>query len=92
MEVYAAGISVKEGAPYPGRSAGLPCATSVERRWEGSAEVSRRRSSSPTTGEGLNLELRNGAGGVTVTGDIEGRAEMHCAYSEGRGRNPREKE
>ena len=92
MEVDAAGISVKEGAQYPGRSAGLPCATTVERGWEGSAEVSRRHSSSPTTSEGRNLEKRNGAGGVMVTGDIGGSAEKHCAYSEGRGRNPREKE
>ena len=92
MEVDAAGISVKEGAQYPGRSAGLPCATTVERRWEGTAEVSRSHSSSATTSEGLNFEMRNGARGVTVTGDIGGRAETHCAHSEGRGRNPREKE
>jgi hypothetical protein len=40
MDVNAAGISVKAGAHYPGRSADLPCATAVERRREGSAEVS----------------------------------------------------
>ena len=41
MGVYAAGISVKVGAHYPGRSADLPSATTVVRRWDGSAEVSR---------------------------------------------------
>jgi len=39
--VYAAGISVKVGAHYPGRSVDLPSATVVERRRDGSAEVSR---------------------------------------------------
>jgi hypothetical protein len=39
--VYAAGISVKAGAPYPGRSVDLPCATTIERLWDGLAEVSR---------------------------------------------------
>ncbi len=41
MDVDAAGISVKVGAHYPGRSADLPCATAVERRRDESAEVSR---------------------------------------------------
>jgi len=41
MDVYAAGISVKVDAHYPGRSAGLPGATVAERRRDGSAEVSR---------------------------------------------------
>jgi len=41
MDVYAAGISVKVCAHYPGRSVGLPCATVVERRPDGAAEVSR---------------------------------------------------
>ena len=44
MDVYAAGISVKVGAHYPGRSAGLPCATDIERCGDGSAEVSRGHS------------------------------------------------
>ncbi len=38
------GISVKVGAPYPGRSVDLPGATDIERCWEGSAEVSRGHS------------------------------------------------
>jgi hypothetical protein len=41
MDVDAAGISVKVNAHYPGRSADLPCATVVERRRDGLAEVSR---------------------------------------------------
>jgi hypothetical protein len=41
MDVYAAGISVKVDAHYPGRSADLPGATVAERRRDGSAEVSR---------------------------------------------------
>jgi hypothetical protein len=44
MDVYAAGISVKVGAHYPGRSVDLPCATVAERRREGSTEVSRGHS------------------------------------------------
>ena len=44
MDVNAAGISVKVGAHYPGRSVDLPCATGIERRREGSAEVSRGHS------------------------------------------------
>ena len=31
MDVDAAGISVKVGAHYPGRSVDLPCATGIER-------------------------------------------------------------
>ena len=49
MDVDAAGISVKVGAHYPGRSADLPWATGIERCWEGSAEVSRGRLG-PSTG------------------------------------------
>jgi len=41
VDVYAAGISVKVCVHYPGRSVDLPCATAVERREDGSAEVSR---------------------------------------------------
>ena len=40
LYVYAAGISVKVGVHYPGRSAVLPRATTVERRWDEAAEVS----------------------------------------------------
>jgi hypothetical protein len=42
--VDAAGISVKVGAHYPGRSVSLPRATDIERCWEGLAEVSRGHS------------------------------------------------
>jgi hypothetical protein len=41
MGVNAAGISVKVDAHYPGRSVDLPSATTVVRRRDGSAEVSR---------------------------------------------------
>ena len=41
MVVYAAGISVKVGAHYPGRSVNLPCATGIVRCRDGLAEVSR---------------------------------------------------
>jgi hypothetical protein len=44
MHVYAAGISVKVGVHYPGRSVNLPCATGIERCREGLAEVSRGHS------------------------------------------------
>jgi len=44
MDVYAAGISVKVNAHYPGRSVGLPRATAAVRRREGLAEVSRGHS------------------------------------------------
>jgi len=50
MDVDAAGISVKAGAHYPGRSAGLPGATVAERRGDGSAEVSRGHTKVPSTG------------------------------------------
>jgi len=40
-DVYVAGISVKEFVHYPGRSVSLPCATGIERCWDGLAEVSR---------------------------------------------------
>ena len=41
MDVDAAGISVKVGVSYPGRSVNLPCATDIERCWDRLAEVSR---------------------------------------------------
>ena len=56
MDVYAAGISVKVGAHYPGRSAGLPCATAAERRRDGLAEVSRGHSRSIGRTEGPNVK------------------------------------
>jgi len=89
MNVYAAGISVKESAFYPGRSAGLPCATAAKRRRDEPAEVSRRHRSSTTTSEGLNLEARMVSGFMTATGDIGGEAEMIRAHAESIGRNPR---
>ena len=57
MDVYAAGISVKVGAHYPGRSAGLPfSATVAEKRRDGSAEVSRRHSRFFDRTEGPNVK------------------------------------
>ncbi len=61
MNVYAAGISVEVGAHYPGRSVDLPCATDVERRWDGSAEVSRGHSRSFDRTEGPNVRCGVGA-------------------------------
>ena len=53
--VDAAGISVKAGVSYPGRSAGMPAgARAVETRREMPAEVSRGHSSRATRGEGPN--------------------------------------
>jgi hypothetical protein len=56
MDVNAAGISVKVGAHYPGRSVDLPRATGIERCWEGSAEVSRGHSRSIDRTEGPNVK------------------------------------
>jgi hypothetical protein len=61
MGVYAAGISVKVGAHYPGRSADLPCASVVKRRREGPAEVSRGHSKSIDRTEGPNMEYAAGS-------------------------------
>ena len=62
MDVDAADISVKVGAHYPGRSAGLPySATAVGRRRDGSAEVSRGHSRSFDRTEGLNVKCVAGA-------------------------------
>ncbi len=57
-DVYAAGISAKVGAHYPGRSVDLPSATTIERWSDGSAEVSRghSRSFDPTEGPNMNME------------------------------------
>ena len=56
--VYAADISGKVSVHYPGRSVDLPCARAVERRSDGSAEVSRghSRSFDPTEGPNMNME------------------------------------
>ena len=56
MDVDAAGISVKVGAHYPGRSADLPCATPAVRRRDGSAEVSRGHSKAIDRTEGPNVK------------------------------------
>jgi len=53
VAVDAAGIWDEGHAHYPGRSVNLPCATDVERRREGLAEVSRghtSRTNHPTKG------------------------------------------
>jgi hypothetical protein len=47
VEVDAAGIWDEGHAHYPGRSGNLPCATSIERCWDGLPEVSRRHISRP---------------------------------------------
>ena len=54
-DVNAAGISVKVGAHYPGRSVDLPCARFAERRSDGSTEVSRGHIRSFDRTEGPNL-------------------------------------
>ena len=61
MDVYAAGISVKVGAHYPGRSVSLPCATGIERCWDGLAEVSRGHIRSIDRTEGPNMKRGTGA-------------------------------
>ncbi len=45
VEVDAAGIWDEGFASYPGRSVNLPCASGIERCYDGLAEVSRSRSS-----------------------------------------------
>src|SRR6266568_6734947 len=47
VAVDAAGVWDEGHAHYPGRSANLPCATNIERCWDGLAEVSRSHSSWP---------------------------------------------
>ena len=56
MDVNAAGISVKVGVSYPGRSVDLPRATGIERCREGPTEVSRGHSRFADQAEGLNVE------------------------------------
>jgi len=53
-DVYAAGISGKVSAQYPGRSVILPCARVVERRRDEMAEVSRGHSRFGDRTEGPN--------------------------------------
>jgi len=58
-DVYAAGISVKVGAHYPGRSVDLPLRATTTERWsDGSAEVSRGhiRPFDPAEGPNMNME------------------------------------
>ena len=66
MAVYAAGISVKVGEHYPGRSADLPCARAVARRFDGSVEVSRGHNRPFDPAEGPNM--RDGAGALILDG------------------------
>lgn len=56
MVVYTAGISGKVNVHYPGRSAGLHCATVIERWRDGPAEVSRGHSRSADRTEGPNMQ------------------------------------
>jgi hypothetical protein len=56
LGVYAAGISVKVRAQYPGRSVSLSRTTATERWREGQAEVSRGHSSSDDRSEGPNMK------------------------------------
>ncbi len=90
LYVYAAGISGKVEAHYPGRSVHRPRATGVERRREGWAEVSRRHRRSADRTEGRNVSDRKEPGISAMRGDAEGRSEMTGAGTAGRGRNPRE--
>ena len=90
MDVYAAGISVKVGAHYPGRSVDLPCATGTGRCRDGSAEVSRGHSRPFDLAEGPNMNYGMGAGISMTNGEAEGRSETTVASPEGSGRNPPE--
>lgn len=54
FDVDAAGISVKVGAQYPGRSVTLPRASTVERRCDEVTEVSRGHIRSGDRTEGPN--------------------------------------
>jgi hypothetical protein len=58
VAVDAAGIWDEGHAHYPGRSVNLPCATGVERRWDGLSEVSRGHTSrSKGSGCGLKVDV-----------------------------------
>jgi hypothetical protein len=61
LGVDVAGISVKVGAQYPGRSVNLPGATGIARCREGLAEVSRRHSRLTRPSRRPEHELQTGA-------------------------------
>ncbi len=65
-DVDAAGISVKVGVSYPGRSVDLLCATASARGPDGSTEVSRGHSRSLDPAEGPNV--KHGAGDLDLDG------------------------
>jgi len=88
--VYAAGISVKVSAHYPGRSADLPCATAAARRSEGSAEVSRGHSRPFDPAEGPNMDMEQEIRTSMANHDTDRSAGMPDPTTEGSGRNPRE--
>ncbi len=73
--VYAAGISGKVCAHYPGRSVRLPLATAAERRRDGRAEVSRRHSSSIDRSEGPNVKSGERARISLMKGDADIKGE-----------------
>ena len=88
MGVYVAGISGKDRAHYPGRSAGLLRATAVVRRQDEPAEVSRGHSSpTATRDEGPNRMNRKESIAVRTGRKAEERAQMLSARAEGGGRN-----
>jgi len=89
-DVYAAGISVKVGAHYPGRSVDPPCATAIERWPDGSAEVSRGHSRPFDPAEGPNMNREQETGLSMATQDTDRSAGMPNTTSDGSGRNPRE--
>jgi len=61
LGVDVAGISVKVGAHYPGRSVNLPGATGIVRCREGLTEVSRRHSRLTRPSRRPEHELQTGA-------------------------------
>ena len=83
MDVDAAGISVKVGAQYPGRSVNLPCATVAGRQSEGLAEVSRGHSRTSDRTEGPNVEHWEETLISMTAGDAEGRDEKSATNGRG---------
>ena len=79
MAVDAAGISVKVGAHYPGRSADLPCATGIARCRDGLVEVSRGHSRLTRPSRRPEHELQTGALISMTTQTLTNRAEMRDA-------------
>ncbi len=76
--VDAAGVWEESHAPYPERSVVLPMATSVARRTEGTAEVSRGHSSRGLAArsiETLARKGRNGRGSQGRTAMPKGRTD-----------------